>query len=65
MLWSYNGSSEGVSAELQRVMHFWSDGLRTAGMNTRKPYPTDVSDEEEASVAPYPTLMTPTAPQRA
>src|SRR5438105_2142580 len=33
-------------------------------MNTRKPYPTDVSDEEWAFVAPYLTLMTPTAPQR-
>src|SRR5438067_1542701 len=33
-------------------------------MNTRKPYPTDVSDEEWAFVAPYLTLMTPDAPQR-
>src|SRR2546421_6278040 len=33
-------------------------------MNTRKPYPTDVSDEEWAFVAPYLTLMTPEAPQR-
>jgi transposase len=31
---------------------------------TRKPYPTDVSDEEWAFVAPYLTLMTPEAPQR-
>ncbi len=30
----------------------------------RKPYPTDVTDEEWAFVAPYLTLMTPTAPQR-
>ena len=30
----------------------------------RKPYPTDVSDEEWAFVAPYPTLMRPDAPQR-
>ncbi|HVA91524.1 MAG TPA: IS5 family transposase [Chloroflexota bacterium] len=30
----------------------------------RKPYPSDVSDEEWAFVAPYLTLMTPTAPQR-
>jgi transposase len=30
----------------------------------RKPYPTDVSDEEWAFVAPYLTLMTPDAPQR-
>jgi transposase len=30
----------------------------------RKPYPSDVSDEEWAFVAPYLTLMTPEAPQR-
>ena len=30
----------------------------------RKPYPTDVSDEEWAFVAPYLTLMSPEAPQR-
>jgi transposase len=30
----------------------------------RKPYPTDVSDEEWAFVAPYLSLMTPAAPQR-
>jgi transposase len=33
-------------------------------MATRKPYPTDVSDDEWAFVAPYLTLMTPEAPQR-
>ena len=33
-------------------------------MESRKPYPTDVSDEEWAFVAPYLTLMTPQAPQR-
>ncbi len=33
-------------------------------MDTRKAYPTDVSDEEWAFVAPYLTLMTPDAPQR-
>ena len=33
------------------------------GMN-RKPYPSDVSDDEWALVAPYLTLMTPDAPQR-
>ena len=34
-------------------------------MNTpRPPYPSDVSDEEWAFVAPYLTLMTPDAPQR-
>jgi transposase len=31
---------------------------------TRKPYPSDVSDEEWAFVAPYLTLMTEAAPQR-
>ena len=30
----------------------------------RKPYPTDVSDEEWAFVAPYLSLMTEAAPQR-
>jgi transposase len=30
----------------------------------RKPYPTDVSDDEWAFVVPYLTLMTPEAPQR-
>jgi len=30
----------------------------------RKPYPSDVSDEEWSLVAPYITLMTETAPQR-
>jgi len=33
-------------------------------METRKPYPTDVSYEEWAFVAPYLTLMTEEAPQR-
>src|SRR5918911_4740726 len=31
----------------------------------RKPYPSDVSDDEWAFVAPYLTLMTEDAPQRA
>jgi transposase len=31
---------------------------------SRKPYPTDVGDDEWAFVAPYLTLMTPEAPQR-
>jgi transposase len=30
----------------------------------RRPYPSDVSDEEWAFVAPYLTLMDPDAPQR-
>ena len=33
-------------------------------MSTRKPYPSDVSDDEWAFVAPYLTLMTENAPQR-
>lgn len=33
-------------------------------MLTRKPYPSDVSDDEGAFVAPYLTLMTEQAPQR-
>lgn len=33
-------------------------------MSTRKPYPSDVSDEEWNFVAPYLTLMDPEAPQR-
>lgn len=33
-------------------------------METRKPYPTDVSDEEWAFVAPYLTLLAEDAPQR-
>ena len=34
------------------------------GTAPRKPYPTDVSDEEWAFVAPYLALMSPDAPQR-
>ncbi len=33
-------------------------------MSTRKPYPSDVADDEWAFVAPYLTLMTQDAPQR-
>jgi transposase len=33
-------------------------------MSTRKPYPTDVSDEEWAFAAPYLALISPQAPQR-
>jgi transposase len=33
-------------------------------METRTPYPSDVSDVEWAFVAPYLTLMTAEAPQR-
>ena len=32
--------------------------------SARKPYPSDVTDEERAFVAPYLTLMDPAAPQR-
>jgi transposase len=33
-------------------------------MNNRKAYPSDVSDDEWAFVAPYLTLMSEAAPQR-
>ena len=33
-------------------------------LRPRKPYPTDVTDDEWAFVAPYLSLMTPEAPQR-
>jgi transposase len=33
-------------------------------MEMRKPYPSDVSDEEWAFVAPYLTPISPDAPQR-
>ena len=33
-------------------------------MDTRQPYPTDVTDDEWAFAAPYLTLMRPDAPQR-
>jgi transposase len=33
-------------------------------MTERKPYPTDVSDEERSFAAPYLTLMNEDAPQR-
>src|SRR5919204_183783 len=36
----------------------------TTETTNRKPYPSDVSDEEWALVAPYLTLMTEDAPQR-
>jgi len=36
----------------------------TTATNERKPYPSDVSDDEWALVAPYLTLMTEAAPQR-
>jgi transposase len=35
-----------------------------SSLNSRKPYPADVSEEEWAFVAPYLALMTPDAPQR-
>jgi len=35
-----------------------------ATQTARKPYPSDVSDEEWAFVAPYLTLMREDAPQR-
>jgi len=44
-------------------MHFDRFQWYATEMN-RQPYPTDVSDDEWALVAPYLTLMTPDAPQR-
>lgn len=38
--------------------------MSLAGMSERKHYPSDVSDDEWAFVAPYLTLMDPNAPQR-
>lgn len=38
-------------------------GFRS-GMPSRRPYPTDVNDEEWWSAAPYLTLMDEQAPQR-
>src|SRR6478752_303564 len=43
--------------------HVWEPFGTLWGMN-RKPYPSDVSDEEWSFVAPYLTLMTEDAPQR-
>ena len=42
------------------------EGLRDGNTPSppRKPYPTDVSDDEWAFVAPCLSLMTPEAPQR-
>lgn len=47
-------------------MHFGVGGWYHYGMQTspRKPYPSDVGDEEWAFVAPYLTLMNEAAPQR-
>ena len=44
-------------------MHFGAGAWYTQGM-TRKAYPSDVSDDEWAFLAPYLTLMTEAAPQR-
>ena len=42
----------------------WVSWSRMCPTPARKPYPSDVSDEEWSLVAPYITLMTETAPQR-
>ena len=49
---------------LEPVMHFEVGHASTPGMETRKLYPTDISDEEWPFAATYLTLMTPDAPQR-
>src|SRR5215207_5512155 len=45
-------------------MNFNPEAVAHAGMATRKPYPSDVSDEEWAFVAPYLALVREDAPQR-
>jgi transposase len=42
----------------------YAGGMDTSQPTSRKPYPTDVSDEEWAFAAPYLTLMSEDAPQR-
>jgi transposase len=42
----------------------YAGGMDTSQPLSRKPYPTDVSDEEWAFAAPYLTLMSEDAPQR-
>ena len=50
---------------LPAVLGTWAGRLLVwKRMSTRKPYPSDVSDDEWAFVAPYLTLMTQNAPQR-
>src|SRR5215210_6366760 len=57
-----------MSGFLEPVMHFTAVLPICSGMETtqtaRKPYPSDVSDDEWAFVAPYLTLMREDAPQR-
>jgi hypothetical protein len=43
--------------ELEAVMSLRLGSARLQVMNTRKPYPSDVSDDEWALVAPYLTLL--------
>ena len=45
-------------------MNFDSGTIASWGMATRKPYPSDVSDEEWAFLAPYLALVREDAPQR-
>jgi hypothetical protein len=45
-------------------MNFGSETVAFFGMATRKPYPSDVSDEGWAFVAPYLALVRGDAPQR-
>ncbi len=42
----------------------YAGGMDTAQPSSRKPYPTDVSDEEWEFAAPYLTLISEDAPQR-
>ncbi len=46
-------------------MYFWEERAPWGGMTAaRKPYPSDVTDDEWSLVAPYLTLMNEDAPQR-
>jgi hypothetical protein len=52
-----------MAVSLEGVMDFSSETV-ACGYATRKPYPSDVSDQEWAFVAPYLALVREDAPQR-
>jgi hypothetical protein len=58
-----DGSYE-VSLALERIMDYRVLGDSMFGILTRKPYPTDVSDEDWAYVGSYLALVREDAPQR-
>ena len=54
-----------IRHKVERALHFAWARCRAIGMvRTPKPYPSDVTDEEWALVAPYLTLMREDTPQR-